>query len=131
MGKKADGCRETFEYRAPDAFADSYLLFAGIALATRYGLENAENSLKMARDLHVKGVEDRIEKSALPCSCSEAADNLQKDRRLYEVDKIFPNTLLDKTVEKLKAYDDKDLWKNLAGKPEEVGRTLKQYLHYG
>jgi glutamine synthetase len=67
----------------------------------------------------------------LPCSCSEAADRLRRDRRLYEADEVFPRRLIDKTVEKLKAYRDMDLWKRLMEKPDEVEKLIEQYLHYG
>jgi hypothetical protein len=31
----------------------------------------------------------------------------------------------------LKAYKDKDLWKNLSDKPGKIENVLRQYLHYG
>jgi glutamine synthetase len=124
--------RETFEYRAPDPLANAYLLFAGIALAVNYGLENSEEALKMAENLHIEGTGSKRKRlKILPRSCSESAKNLRKDRRFYEANDVFPKKLIDKTIEKLKAYKDKDLWKNLADKPEKIENVLKQYLHYG
>jgi glutamine synthetase len=124
--------KETFEYRGPDPLANAYLLFAGIALAVNYGLENSEEALKMAEDLHIEetgGKKKRLK--ILPQSCSESAKNLRKDRRFYEANGVFPKKLIDKTIDKLKAYKDKDLWKNLADKPEKIENVLKQYLQYG
>jgi glutamine synthetase len=124
--------RETFEYRAPDPLADAYLLFAGIALAVNYGLENSERALKIAEDLHVERVGGKRKMpGVLPRSCSESAENLRKDRRFYEADGVFPRRLVDKTVDELQAYEDEDLWKNLVNKPEKVNSVLRQYLHYG
>jgi glutamine synthetase len=124
--------RETFEYRAPDPLANAYLLFAGIALAVNYGLENSEEALKTAENLHIEGTGSKKKRlKILPRSCSESAKNLRKDRRFYEANDVFPKKLVDKTIEKLKAYKDKDLWKNLADKPEKIENVLKQYLHYG
>jgi glutamine synthetase len=130
-GKNAN-LRETFEYRAPDPFANAYLLFAGIVLAVKYGLENSEESLKIAKDLYFEeGDEKRRRFRVLPCSCYESANMLRKNRRFYEANYIFPKKLIDKTMEKLKESKDKDLWKNLADKPEKLENMLKQYLHYG
>jgi len=131
-GDEKGNVRDTFEYRAPDPLANSFLLFAGIALAVNYGLENSEEALRVAEDLHVEGTEGRRRRlRILPRSCSESAKNLRKDRRFYEANNVFPKKLVDKTMDKLRAYRDKDLWKNLADKPEKVESVLKQFLHYG
>lgn len=131
-GDQAESCRETFEYRAPDAFANTYLLFAALATAIDYGMQNPKEAEKIAENLHVDGGTGGHEKfRALPSSCGEAADNLQKDRRFFEAGGIFPERLIDKTVEKLMAYDDRDLWRKLTERPEEADALLRQYLHYG
>jgi glutamine synthetase len=131
-GKRVS-CRETFEYRAPDAFANAHLLFAGLALAAEHGLRNCKESLKAADDLHVEaaggGEPKRLK--VLPCCCSESADNLARDRKLYEVDGVFPKRLIDKTVDRLRAYKDGSLKKMVAEKPEEVEKLIRQFLHYG
>ena len=124
--------RETFEYRGPDPFADAYLLFAGIVVAVNYGLENPGEALKIAENLYIEG--GRVKRKrfkVLPHSCSDSAKKLRKDRRFYEANGVFPKKLIDKTIEKLKAYKDKDLWKNMTDKPEKIEKVLKQYLHYG
>lgn len=131
-GAEGDSCRETFEYRAPDALANLHLLFAGLTVAINHGLTNAEESLKIAKDLYVEASSrEKKRLRALPRSCNESAKNLRKDRRFYEVNDVFPKTLIDKTIEKLRAFKDRDLWTNLLEKPEKVESLLKQYLHYG
>jgi len=131
-GEEKGNLKETFEYRAPDPFANAYLLFAGIAVAVNYGLENSEEALKMAGDLHIEGTGGRRKRlKVLPRSCSEAAKRLRRDRRFYEANGVFPKKLIDKTIDKLRAFKDKDLWKNLAEKPEKIEKLLGQYLHYG
>jgi len=130
--REINNCRETFEYRAPDAFANAHLLFAGIVVAANYGLKNPKEVLKIAGDLHIEETgNERKPLRALPCSCSESAENLEKDRRFYEADGVFPRLVVDKTVEVLKSYKDKNLWKGLTDKPDEIEKMLKQYLHYG
>ncbi len=131
-GEERSNCRETFEYRAPDAFANAYLLFAGIAVAVNYGLKNSEEALEIAENLCVKETGGRRKKlEVLPCSCSESARNLQRDRKFFEADDVFPKKVIDKTVEKLNAYKDENLWKSLTDKPEKIENILGQYLHYG
>jgi glutamine synthetase len=133
IGTKAEtkNCRETIEYRAPDPLANAYLLFAGMVLAINHGLENPEEALKTAEKLHIGGKNKRKRLRTLPKSCYESAKNLRKDRKLYEANSIFPKRLIDKTIEKLKAYKDKDLWKNIADKPEKIEKTIQQYMYYG
>jgi glutamine synthetase len=125
-------CRETLEYRGPDALANVHLLLAGLALAADYGLRNPEEALKRAEDLHVEAVAgEKKGLKLLPSSCGESADDLEKDRKLYEVDGVFPKRLVDKTVDRLRAYKDGNLKKMVMEKPEDVKRLIRQYLHYG
>jgi glutamine synthetase len=130
--KESESCRETFEYRAPDAFANAYLLLAGLAVAANYGLENSKQALKIAEGLHVEAVGRELKNlKALPMSCSESAENLEKDRQFYEANGVFPRRLIDKTVEKLEAYGDQNLWNEISGKPEQIEKMIMGYLHYG
>lgn len=130
--EEKDSCRKTFEYRAPDPFANAYLLFAGLAIAVNYGLDNPKEVLKIAEELHVDGTShERKRFKVLPRSCSESAENLERDRRFYEANGVFPKILIDKTVEKLKAYGDRELWKGLTDKPEKLEPVLRQFLHCG
>ena len=134
LGKSShegDECGETFEYRAPDALANPYTLLAGITVAVSYGLNNPREALKIAKDLYVKGSAEKKRLKTLPLSCSESADNLSKDRQLYESNGVFSTRLVDRTIESLKSYSDKNLWQKLANKPEETEKMLKQYRHYG
>ena len=124
--------RRTFEYRAPDAFANIYFLFAALATAIDYGLQNPKEAKKIAENLHVDGESRKKRRlKTLPRSCNEAAENLQKDRRFYEADGVFPKGLIDKTIEKLKAYNDKGLLTKLAGQTDELDTLLREYLNYG
>jgi glutamine synthetase len=131
-GKNAESARETFEYRAPDAFANAYLLFAGLTIAADYGLKHSKESLKLAEDLHVGAGENGNKNfKVLPNSCSEAAENLVKDRHNYEGEGIFPERLIDETVRKLRAFEDNSMWKELSSNPERIEKTIMEYIHYG
>lgn len=130
--RKPEDCRETFEYRASDAFADTYLLLAGLAIAVNYGLEHAEEASKTARDLHIEAAPGRQKKlRVLPVSCGESADSLEKDRGSYEEGQVFPKELIDNTVAKLRAYRDRDTLKEVSQKPRVFEKMLNKYLHYG
>jgi len=131
-GREIGNCRETFEYRAPDALSNAYLLLAGITVATNYGLKDPKEALKIAEDLHIEGIGGRRKLlKVLPRSCIESARNLEKDRRFYEADRVFPEKLIDKTIKALKSYKDQNLWEKLADKPDEIESVLGQYLYYG
>ncbi len=130
-GYEADECGETFEYRAPDAFANSHTLLAGITVAANYGLNNPREALKTAKNLHVKSNAEKKHLRTLPLSCSESADNLTKDRQLYESKGVFSTRLVDRTIESLKSYKDRSLWQKLADRPDETEKVLRQYRHYG
>jgi len=126
-----DQCGETFEFRGPDAFANPYLLLAGFATAVDYGLSNGKEALKTADDLYLDDRGGKRRLKGLPLSCSASADNLQRDRWLYEADQVFPKKLIDKTIESLKSHKDKNLWQNLANRSDEVEKILRQYRHFG
>ena len=124
-------CRETVEYRGPDALANPFLLLAGIATATNYGLTHGDEATKTAEDLHINASGAKRRMKNLPRSCFEAARSLKRDRRFYEAEGVFPKVLLDKTIQKLQAYKDRELWKNLVNKPEKTEETLKPYFNWG
>ncbi|MEM3597211.1 MAG: glutamine synthetase family protein [Candidatus Bathyarchaeia archaeon] len=126
-----ENTRKTIEYRAPDPFANAFLLFAGMVVAINHALENPEEALKTAEKLHINGKGKGKRLKMLPKSCYESAKNLLKDRKLYEANGVFPKKLIKKTIEKLRAYRDKDLWKNIAEKPEKIEKLMQQYIHYG
>jgi len=129
---KAENCRETFEYRAPDAFANAHMLLAGLAIAVDYGTSNQKEAIKISEDLHIDDRKDNSQKLRnLPRSCSESAANLRRQRRFYEANSIFPRKLVDSILSKLEAFGDKNLWKTLSSKPEMVETLVTQYIHYG
>lgn len=128
---ETENTRKTIEYRAPDPFANVYLLFAGMVVAINHAMENPDEALKTAEKLHVNGKNKGKRLKMLPKSCYESAKNLRKDRKLYEAGGIFPKKLIDKTIERLRDYKDKDLWRNIAEKPEKIEKLLQQYIHYG
>ncbi len=122
----------TFEFRAPDPSANTYLLLAGIALAVEYGLKNPEKAMKIAEDLNAEKIVKRNRKyKVLPLSCIESAKSLKRDRSYYEVDDVFPKRVTDGIISKLESYKDGNLQKKLASNPEKIEELLLQYLNCG
>jgi len=108
------------------------LLFAAMAVAVEHGLKNQKESLKFAEDLHVEGsFSEGGRELVLPKSCAEAAEGLEKDRQFFEADGVFPPSLMDKTISRLKGYGDRELWRKVIDTPEEVDGLLEEYFNYG
>jgi glutamine synthetase len=131
LEEETNTCRRTLEFRAPDPSANAYLLFAGIAVATEYGLRNSKEALRIAEELHVEKEEKEKRFSLLPQSCSESALNLENHRKYYEADETFPKTVIDSTMKKLKSYKDKGLLQRLKSEPQKIEELMQKYLHYG
>jgi len=130
--EETDPCKRTFEFRAPDPSANAYLLFAGIAVATEYGLKNPEETLRVAEELHIEKTANGNKRfMLLPKSCSESAANLQKDRKYYEAEGVFPKAVIDNTIKKLKSYKDKALLQKLKSEPQRIEELVQKYMHYG
>lgn len=128
----AEDSRETFEYRAPDAFANAHMLLAGLAIATGHGLSTPEEAVRIAENLHVEYAGNKSQKlQPLPRSCSESAANLRKQRHFYEADGIFPRKLIDNVIDRLEGYGDKNLLEELSAKPRMFESIVAQFLHYG
>jgi len=122
----------TFEFRAPDPSANTYLLLAGIALAVEYGLKNPKKAMKIAENLNVEKMGKRSRKhKVLPLSCSESAKSLERDRSYYEVDGVFPKSVIDGTISKLESYKDGNLQKKMTSNPEKIEELLSEYLNCG
>jgi len=126
---------QTVEFRCPDGSANIYLLLAGLAVAARHGLE-MNNALELANKLYVdvnifspehEGVQEKLPQ--LPTSCWESAENLLRDREIYQRDGVFSSMVIDETAKKLRDYDDKALSESLYGKEDETRELINKYLH--
>lgn len=122
---------QTVELRSPDGSANVHQLLAGLTVAALYGLEK-EDSLEIAQKLYVdadaaksKGLQ------LLPASCWEAAEILEESRRLYENDGVFPSYMIDKIVQDLKAFKDKNLSEKMFGNADALKDIVKENLHCG
>jgi glutamine synthetase len=129
--------RQTVEFRCPDGSADVHLLFAGLTVAARHGLE-LKNGLEMASDTYVDvnifddQHKDKVSKlKQLPLSCWDSADALKMQRDIYEAHGVFPAKLVDGLIHYLKRFDDKDLREKVKDNEKEVMKLVNAYLHCG
>lgn len=120
---------QTVEIRTPDGSANTHLLLAGLTLAADWGL-TSEKSLALAEKLYVKGNIFKDKKlfndlPVLPSTCSASADILQLKRSEYERENIFTPSIIDYTIESLKAENDSTLHKKLS---KMKGSAKKKYI---
>jgi glutamine synthetase len=127
--------RQTIEFRSPDGSADLYNLLAGLVVAANWGL-NMPKALEKVADSYVdvdifkKENKTKLEKMQhLPTSCWDSADCLEKKRKVFEMNNVFPMGMIDNIIRKLKTYEDKDLSERLYGKDEEIRKWVIKYIH--
>ncbi|HMS34995.1 MAG TPA: glutamine synthetase family protein [Ignavibacteria bacterium] len=128
--------KQTIELRTPDGSADIYHLLAGIIMAAQYGLEMS-NALERAKELFVDVniFKDENKKKTysleqLPVSCSQSADELEKDRSFFEKNNIFPKGTIDRFISHLRSYKDEKLSEKLYGKDDEIMKLVEKYMHH-
>lgn len=129
--------KQTVEMRSPDGSADLYLLLAGLAVACRHGLE-MESALEIAEktyvnvNIHKEENRDKLAALAqLPDSCAASTDCLERQRAFFEEYGVFSGGMIDGTIAKLRAYNDKNLRKETEARPELVRQLVEQYFHCG
>jgi glutamine synthetase len=127
--------KQTAELRVPDGSADLYHLMAAMIVAAKRGILDQE-ALSKADDLYVncnifkeenKAILEKLK--ALPLSCSDSADCLDKQRDIFEANKIFPKGTIDSFIRRLKAFNDKNLSEKLYGNTQEISKLVNKYLH--
>ncbi len=122
--------KQTFEWRASDGFADTYLLLSALCCAARHGFE-MKDSLELASKTYVglgvnihdasnKAVQESLEQ--LPASCVEASAELDKDREIYTSKGVFSDSIVDFYIDYLKSFDDANLRSELE---KDLPRLLK------
>ena len=123
--------KSTFEWRASDGFADMYLLMAALCCAARHGFESAD-ALDVAEKTYVGlgvNIHDKSNEALLnsleqlPASCADAADELEKDRKIYTDKGVFSDALVDYQEKFLKAF------KSLTN--EEMVKAVEDSLNLG
>ena len=129
--------RQTVEFRCPYGSADICLLFAGLTVAARHGIE-MKNALAFAGQTYVdvnvfeeKNKTRVSQLQQLPDSCWRSADLLEKQRAIYEDSGVFPKQIIDGIIRKLRSYDDRNLRESITGNEKELLKLVNTYLHCG
>lgn len=116
--------KQTFEWRASDGFADTYLLMAALCCAARHGFEMPDG-LAVADKTYVglgvnihdeknRAVQEALEQ--LPGCCVEAAKELEKDRAIYTSRGVFSDNIVDYLIKFLTDFHDETLRSQLDSK---------------
>lgn len=130
--------RQTIEYRGTDGSANPYLFSAALIVAMLHGFTDNE-AIKKADayftdenwfDADASRHSKQFAK--LPASCVGSADALEQHRLAFEADQIFPKAIIDRTIQKLRSFNDKDWSTNFKtyGENQEFKELVEKYLNY-
>ncbi|PWE00817.1 glutamine synthetase family protein [Marinilabilia rubra] len=132
LNKDTSNDRQTFEFRVPDGSADIHLIMAGIINAAIHGL-NMKDALKKAGDLYVNGNifnnNDYQKLNQLPASCYESAERLEKKKHHFIDSGIFPDGIINHTINKLRSFNDKNLREEMVEDNEKSRDLVIKYIH--
>ncbi len=131
--------KQTFEWRASDGFADTYLLMAALCCAARHGFEMPD-ALEIAEKTYVglgvnihdasnSALQQSLEQ--LPASCVEAADELDKDRAIYTSCGVFSDNVVDFYIKYLRGFNDTTLRDELSADPARLQKLVTDNLDRG
>ncbi len=129
--------KQTVEIRSGDCSANVYFYIAGLAVAARVGFEMPD-ALDVAERNYVDVNIHRPENAAklatlnsLPTSCVTSAEALERQRAFYEADGVFSSSVIDRTIETLRAFDDNDLCRRATSDADLMKRLITEYFHCG
>ncbi|MFH1374180.1 MAG: glutamine synthetase family protein [bacterium] len=125
--------RKTIEFRLPDGSANVHLTIAGILVALRSGLKD-KGAIELAQMQRIENLQNRKTTSktaVLPCSCSESADKLEDNRKVYEKLGVFPPALIDILISRLRSYNDKNLARSLRKNRKQLSKLITDSIHCG
>lgn len=129
--------RQTIEYRGSDGSTNPYLFSAALIVACMKGLSDAEAIKKSDRyfcdlNLFLENSDKELSFEELPMSCYESAEVLENYRQFFEEDQIFPKSIINHTILRLRAFNDKELIENFRtyGENQELLALIDEYLHY-
>lgn len=131
--------KQTFEMRSPDASADIYQLMAGLCVACRIGLEMPEEeALKITAekyvdmDIHKSENTERLAAlDALPTCCSESANCLEEQRKVFEQADVFRPRMIDGILQQLRSFNDAHLHEQADADKGLMESLVKQYFYCG
>jgi glutamine synthetase len=118
-----DSARQTVELRSPDGSANVHLLMAGITMSADWGLSNAKHSTELALKSRIQSPQQANDNNSevedLASSCTESAEMLLSQRKLYERDNVFPHQVINYVTKLLQSENDRYLNSRLLSLPDE------------
>ncbi|PTN08668.1 glutamine synthetase family protein [Mangrovibacterium marinum] len=127
--------RQTLEYRGADGSANPYLLSAALIMSILDGLlssESIKNADELKTDTNLFEQADAQPFAFLPSSCAEAANKLEHFRAEFETDQVFPPTVIDHCIHRLRSFNDRELINNIKtyGENQDFSSLVDSYLHF-
>ena len=129
--------KQTVEIRSADCSADIYQLLSALCVACRYGLE-MENGLAIAEktyvdvNIHKEENKKRVEAlEQLPDSCAASAEELARQRAVYEDKGIFAPAMIDSIIERLRGYNDSNIREEVKKNPDLMAVLVRRYYYCG
>lgn len=129
--------RQTIEYRGSDGSANPYLFSAALIVAMLHGFSDS-GALKKAGEYQTdenwfaSGEDQGLDSSQrLPVSCYESAGALENARDLFESDQIFPKSIINHILLKLRSFNDKDWCDHFrtSGENRDFRKLVDKYLN--
>ena len=131
--------KQTFEWRASDGFANTYLLMSALCCAALHGFK-MEDAIDVAKRTYIDlGVDindphnDKVKMTLeqLPDSCLAAAKELEKDRDIYTYGGIFTDEIIDYTIKYLISFNDEELRDTLMKSPAKLKKIVLDNIDNG
>lgn len=129
--------KQTVEIRSADCSADIYQLLSALCVACRYGLE-MQNGLEIAEktyvDVNIHKEENKARVEALeqlPDSCAASAEELARQRAVYEDKGIFAPAMIDSIIAKLRGYNDGNIREEVKKNPDLMAELVRRYYYCG
>lgn len=123
---------QTIEYRGADGTADIYQFISALMISISHGFLMPD-AIEFAQKLYATGnvgYSNKEEYLFLPRSCYEAALALEKKRKIFETNNIFPEGLINATINKLKSYNDANFRKQILNNEVNLKTIVDEFLHY-
>ena len=112
-------------------------MLAGLVTAARIGFE-LPDALEIAKKTYVdvnihdaKNAAILNSLAQLPTSCAESADELEKNRALYEAKGVFSKSMIDGRIAMLRAYNDANIREEVKRDKGLMMELVRRYYHCG
>ncbi len=137
VSKFDTSAKQTIEIRSADCSADIYQLLSALCVACRYGLElpdGLEIAEKTYVDVNIHKEENRSRQESLeqlPDSCAASAEQLARQRGVYEDRGVFSPSMIDSIIATLRGFDDANIRQQIIHNPDLMAQMVRRYYYCG